>query len=99
MLAGALGQPEPALVPIQLPVRGGRVRGSRMQFPPDYALDSDRLLYTAQYPRRRSTRRARQCGLLLDEWTEVIPGDARAPPASPSTSTGPTTSRRSRSCW
>ena len=38
--------------------------------------DSDRLCYTAHYtvPFDKS---ARQCGLLLDEWTEVIPAASR----------------------
>ena len=44
-----------------------------MQFPPDYVLDSDRLLYTAHYTKPFDPS-AHQCGLLLDEWTEVIPG-------------------------
>ena len=69
-----------------------------MQFPPDTVLDSERLLYTAQY-RTPFDKTARQCGLLLDEWTEVDPRRRRAPPASPSTSTGPTMSRRRTSCW
>ena len=47
-----------------------------MQFPPDYVLDSDRLLYTAHYS-TPFDKTARQCGLLLDEWTEVIPGTTR----------------------
>jgi hypothetical protein len=47
-----------------------------MQFPPDYALDGDRLLYTAQYA-MPFDKTARQCGLLLDEWTEVIPSKTR----------------------
>jgi hypothetical protein len=40
----------------------------------NYQFDGDRLLYTAHYavPFNRSQR---QCGLLLDEWTEVIPSD------------------------
>jgi hypothetical protein len=47
-----------------------------MQFPPEYVLDSDRLLYTAHYS-TPFDEQARQCGLLLDEWTEVIPGTVR----------------------
>lgn len=75
MLAGAFGLPEPALLPIQLPFEPG-APWLAMQFPSDYVLDSDRLLYTAHYS-APFDRAARQCGLLLDEWTEVIPGGAR----------------------
>ena len=38
----------------------------------DFAIDEDKLLYTAHYMAPFS-KDARQCGLLLDEWTEVIP--------------------------
>jgi hypothetical protein len=75
MLAGAFEPSEPALVPIQLPFQAG-APWLAMQFPPDYVLDSDRLLYTAHYS-TPFDKTARQCGLLLDEWTEVIPGTAR----------------------
>ena len=75
LLAGALGRPEPQLVPAQFPFVAG-APWLAMQFPPDYELDSDRLLYTAQY-RAPFDKTARQCGLLLDEWTEVIPATTR----------------------
>ena len=75
MLCGAFGRPEPVLVPIQLPFQSG-APWLAMQFPPDYVLDSDRLLYTAHYS-TPFDKAARQCGLLLDEWTEAIPGTAR----------------------
>jgi len=39
-------------------------------------LTSDHLLYTAQYP-TAFNKTARQCGILLDEWTEVIPATTR----------------------
>ena len=58
-----------------VPVRGD-APWLAMQFPPDYTLDSDRLLYTAHYC-APFDKTARQCGLLLDEWTEVIPGTTR----------------------
>jgi hypothetical protein len=72
LLAGGFGSPEPELVPIQLPHRPGEP-WLAMQFPADHLIDSDRLLYTAHYavPFEET---ARQCGLLLDEWTEVVPG-------------------------
>jgi hypothetical protein len=75
MLAAALGQSEPVLLPAQFPFVAG-APWLAMQFPPEYVLDSDRLLYTAQYmtPFDKS---ARQCGLLLDEWSEMIPATTR----------------------
>ncbi len=75
MLAGAFELPEPALLPIQLPLQPG-APWLAMQFPPDYVLDADRLLYTAHYS-TPFDKDARQCGLLLDEWSEVVPGTAR----------------------
>jgi hypothetical protein len=47
-----------------------------MQFPDNPKVDSDRLLYTAQYLAPFNGA-ARQCGLLVDEWTEVIPATTR----------------------
>ena len=44
-----------------------------MEFPPDTKLDRERLLYTAHYAVTFDAAQP-QCGLLLDEWTEVIPG-------------------------
>jgi hypothetical protein len=75
MLAGALGRPEPDLLPIQLPFEAG-APWLAMQFPSTYTISSDRLLYTAHYM-TAFDKTARQCGLLLDEWTEVIPATTR----------------------
>jgi hypothetical protein len=71
MLAGALGQPEPELTPLQLPFLAGD-RWLAMEFPDSVKLDVDRLLYTAHFAQPFAPG-APQCGLLLDEWTEVIP--------------------------
>jgi hypothetical protein len=73
MLVGAFELPEPTLVPAQFPHRDG-APWLAMQFPsdPDHPLDGDRLLYTAHYAKPFNPV-ARQCGLLLDEWTETIP--------------------------
>ena len=73
LLSEALGTDEPALTPIQLP----RVPGEPwlgLEYPPGSVILGERLLYTAHYgvPFNRS---ASQCGLLLDEWTEVLPGE------------------------
>ena len=75
MLAEAFDRPEPALTPIQLPFHAG-APWLALQFPPEGGPDSDRLLYTAHYS-APFDKTARQCGLLLDEWTEVIPGTTR----------------------
>jgi hypothetical protein len=71
MLAGALDATEPELTPIQLPHRPGDP-WLALQFPEDYVLDRDVLLYTAHYTQLFDKTQP-QCGLLLDEWTEVVP--------------------------
>jgi hypothetical protein len=73
--AGAFGRREPQLTPLQLPYRAGDA-WLAMAFPPGTALDRDRLLYTASLPPSFDPA-ARRCGLLLDEWTEVIPSDTQ----------------------
>jgi hypothetical protein len=72
LLAGGFGRTEPELTPIQLPHRPDD-RWLALEFPSGYDLVGDRLLYTAHYP-VDFDKSQRQCGLLLDEWTEVIPG-------------------------
>jgi len=65
----------PGLLPVQFPYQAG-ASWVAMQFDPADRPDSDRLCYTACYlvPFDKS---APQCGLLLDEWTEVIPATDR----------------------
>jgi hypothetical protein len=46
-----------------------------MEFPSDQKLNKDRLLYTAHFA-TPFNKAARQCGLLIDEWTETIPTSA-----------------------
>jgi hypothetical protein len=75
VLTGAFGRTEPDLVPAQFPYEVN-APWLAMQFPPDYKLDSDRLLYTAHYSAPFDPT-VHQCGLLLDEWTEVIPGTTK----------------------
>ncbi|MDX6580047.1 MAG: hypothetical protein QOJ47_1596, partial [Gaiellales bacterium] len=73
LLSDPLGADEPSLTPIQLPhVPGEPWLG--LEYPPGSVFAGERLLYTAHYgvPFDGS---ANQCGLLLDEWTEVLPGD------------------------
>jgi hypothetical protein len=73
MLAGAFKRSEPELLPLQLPYRDND-SWLALQYPddPKFAVDSERLLYTAYYP-AAFNKAAFQCGLLLDEWTEVLP--------------------------
>lgn len=73
--AGAFGLEEPALTPLQFPFLPGD-HWLALGFPPDARLDRDRLLYTAALPAGFDPA-ARRCGLLLDEWTEVIPAETQ----------------------
>jgi hypothetical protein len=65
----------PALTPIQLPFAADD-SWLALTFPDNYNLNSDRLLYTCLYSQPFNPA-ARQCGLLVDEWTEVIPASVR----------------------
>jgi hypothetical protein len=71
LFTGALGNAEPAWTPLQLPFRPDD-RWLALQFPPEAAPDSERLLYTAHFA-SPFQKTAPQCGLLIDEWPEVIP--------------------------
>jgi hypothetical protein len=73
---GILNWPEPQLTPVQLPyVQKDHWLGLEFAKDPNLPnqLDEDRLLFTAHYA--TSLTSDRQCGLLLDEWTEVIPAE------------------------
>ena len=70
-LSEALGGQTPELHPIQLPYQPND-HWLAMDFPDTYKLDREKLLYTAHYSQPFDHNR-RQCGLLVDEWTEVIP--------------------------
>jgi hypothetical protein len=71
LLASAVGQDEPDLVPIQLPYHTGDP-WLGLEIPASFTLSGDRLLYTAHYgaPFHPGDE---QCVLLIDEWTETIP--------------------------
>ncbi len=71
MLQAAFNVPTPEITPIQLPYAAND-SWLALQYPDDYKITSDRLLYTCAYSTAFDPS-ARQCGLLLDEWTEVIP--------------------------
>ncbi len=81
-LAAVFGRPEPALVPIQLPSEAGEP-WLAMQFPKRSLQAASgcrrkvNACCTQRTTRRRSTAGAHQCGLLLDEWTEVIPATTK----------------------
>jgi hypothetical protein len=70
LFAPILGGTEPALTPLQLPHRAGE-GWLGLQFDPRQSLSGDRLLYTAHFAVPPGS--AAMCGLLLDEWTEVLP--------------------------
>jgi hypothetical protein len=72
MMTGSLGVTEPELDAMQLPVVAGD-RWLGLEFPPEMPLSTDRLLYTAHVAAPFNGT-ARQCGMLIDEWTETIPG-------------------------
>lgn len=71
LLSEAFGRAELALHPVQFPYKAGDP-WLALPFPETYQIDSDRLLYTAHYA-TDFDKTQRQCGLLVDEWTEVIP--------------------------
>jgi hypothetical protein len=71
MLSEALGGAMAELKPLQFPfVPGDHWLG--LEIPETYEHLSEHLLYTAQFPAAWSAGNP-QCGLLLDEWNEVIP--------------------------
>jgi hypothetical protein len=72
LTSAPLGLSEPGLTPIQLPYRPGDP-WLGLEYPPATVIDSDRLLYTAHYDAPFDPGQP-QCGLLIDEWTEVLPG-------------------------
>jgi hypothetical protein len=71
LLSNVFGWDEPSLTPVQLP-HEDEDHWLAMEFHPDSKLDRDRVLFTAYYSEQQLTS-ANQCGLLFDEWTEVIP--------------------------
>ncbi len=71
-LAATLGRPEPALTPVQLPFRSGE-GWLALELDPAQRAEGEHLLYTAHHAVAPNPGRP-TCGLLLDEWTEVVPG-------------------------
>lgn len=66
------GAQAPELTPLQLPY-GSNEPWLALEIPAGYKIDSDRLLYTAHFADPFEKTKP-ICGLLVDEWTEVIPG-------------------------
>jgi hypothetical protein len=71
LLTEAIGGAEPVLTPVQLPHQPDD-DWLALEFPPDKKIDSERLLYTAHFATAPAAA-GQLCGLLIDEWTEVVP--------------------------
>ncbi|WP_030559959.1 hypothetical protein [Streptomyces aureocirculatus] len=65
---------EPQLTPVQFPYRRDDA-WLAMEFRRGTEIDEDKLLFTAHYADGPLPLSAQRCGLLLDEWTEVIPAE------------------------
>ncbi|MFE3203191.1 hypothetical protein [Embleya sp. NPDC059237] len=74
LLSNVVGWQEPQLTPIQFPYRAGD-HWLAMEFKAGTTIVEDRLLFTAQYMPEPLLAGPRRCGLLFDEWTEVIPAE------------------------
>ena len=74
-LTEAFGKTAPELRPVQFPFEAN-VPWLALEFPPEAKakLERENLLYTGIYPTVFDKTKP-QCGLLLDEWTEVIPSE------------------------
>lgn len=73
LIGQALGAAQSAeLTPLQLPF-GPDEPWLALEIPDSYHIDSDRLLYTAHFAEPFDSTKA-VVGLLVDEWTEVVPG-------------------------
>lgn len=84
LLAEAFGKTPSPLLPTQFPFRlwvpdpvgAPGVEEPEpwlaLEFPSTFKLNEEKVLYTASYA-QQFDRTLPQCGLLLDEWTEVIP--------------------------
>jgi len=71
VLSEALGAPASELTPVQLPFVAGD-RWTALEFDTANATTNDRLLYTAHFATPFQPA-ADQCGLVIDEWPEVVP--------------------------
>jgi hypothetical protein len=71
MLSGALNDTEPELLPLQVPWKSDE-HWLGLEYPSTYTPDGDRLCYTAHFA-KPFDRAKWQCGLLIDEWNEIVP--------------------------
>lgn len=71
LLSPAFKKAAPELHPVQLPYAAND-SWLALDYPETYIINSDRLLYTAHYT-LPFDKNSNQCGLLIDEWTEVVP--------------------------
>lgn len=71
LLGEAFGATAPALTPLQLPFAAGD-RWMALEFDATAAGQGDHLLYTAHFAKPFDAN-ADQCGLLIDEWPELVP--------------------------
>jgi hypothetical protein len=71
LLSGAFNLSDPTLTPIQFPFKPND-HWLGLEFPSGHTIDGDTLLYTAHYQDGAQLSTS-QVGLLLDEWTEVLP--------------------------
>ncbi|RSM41195.1 hypothetical protein DMA12_24625 [Amycolatopsis balhimycina DSM 5908] len=74
LLGDLLGHAEPVLTPVQLPYRR-HDHWLGMEFHADSDVTADRLLFTAHYAQEPLLGGDSHCGLLFDEWTEVVPAE------------------------
>lgn len=70
MLSEGMKNSELELSPLQLPYRENDT-WLALDYSEKHKIDSDKILYTAYFREFDVTKK--QCGLLIDEWTEVIP--------------------------
>jgi hypothetical protein len=71
LFSEAFGAPALALTPIQLPYAPG-ASWLALEYPDSQKLEEGYLLYTAHFAAPFQAG-GRHCGLLLDEWSEVVP--------------------------
>ncbi|MGP3690087.1 hypothetical protein ACTVZO_36235 [Streptomyces sp. IBSNAI002] len=71
LMSDVAGWQEPRLTPVQLPYRTGD-HWLAMEFKAGTEIKEDRVLFTAHCT-PEPLLETRRCGLLFDEWTEVVP--------------------------
>ena len=71
---GPPGSRDLELEPVQLPYQEDD-HWLGLEFAPGTEITEDRLLFTAHYADRPPPSQQERCGLLLDEWIEVIPAE------------------------